>query len=161
MHVMTQATYLEDHANFPNRVYMVKTYTEFHNGSRSVLVIFCNLTSKPVHLAASQAVARVVTVNAVLDMTPSPEFLKKLDDMELPQDPQKKLTVEERQKLLLEILRKEDRLDKLKEWSPKLALKFERMLMEHHNIFSLDKKEIGCTDAAEHVIELMDTEPFK
>ena len=33
--------------------------------------------------------------------------------------------------------------------------------MEHHNIFSLDKNEIGCTDAAEHVIELLDTEPFK
>ena len=81
--------------------------------------------------------------------------------MELPQDPPKKLTVEERQKLLLEVLQKEGRLDKLKEWPPELALKFERMLMEHHNIFSLDKNEIGCTDAAEHVIELLDTKPFK
>ena len=33
--------------------------------------------------------------------------------------------------------------------------------MEHHNIFSLEQNEIGCTDAAEHVIELLDTEPFK
>ena len=33
--------------------------------------------------------------------------------------------------------------------------------MEHHNIFSLDKNEIGCTDAAKHVIELLDTELFK
>ena len=33
--------------------------------------------------------------------------------------------------------------------------------MEHHNIFSLDQNEIGCTDTAEHVIELLDTEPFK
>ena len=33
--------------------------------------------------------------------------------------------------------------------------------MEHHNIFSLDQNEIGCTDMAEHVIELLDTEPFK
>ena len=38
---------------------------------------------------------------------------------------------------------------------------FERMLMEHHHIFSLDKNEIGCTDTAEHIIELMDDEPFK
>ena len=38
---------------------------------------------------------------------------------------------------------------------------FERMLMEHHNIFSLEQNEIGCTDMAEHVIELLDTEPFK
>ena len=42
-----------------------------------------------------------------------------------------------------------------------LALKFERMLMEHHHIFSLDKNKIGCTDTAEHIIELMDDEPFK
>ena len=35
------------------------------------------------------------------------------------------------------------------------------MLMEHHKIFSLDNNEIGCMDAAEHVIELLDTEPFK
>ena len=35
------------------------------------------------------------------------------------------------------------------------------MLMEHHHIFSLDKNEIGCTDTVEHIIELMDDEPFK
>ena len=33
--------------------------------------------------------------------------------------------------------------------------------MEHHNIFSLEQNEIGCTDTAEHVIELLHTEPFK
>ena len=43
----------------------------------------------------------------------------------------------------------------------KLALQFEHMLMEHHNIFSRERNEIGCTDAAEHVIELLDTESFK
>ena len=73
----------------------------------------------------------------------------------------KKLTIEERQKLLLELLRKEGWLDKLKQWPPELALRFERMLMEHHNIFSLELNEIGCTDTAEHVIKLLDTEPFK
>ena len=45
--------------------------------------------------------------------------------------------------------------------SPELAVKFERMLMEHHHIFSLDKNEIGCMDATKHVIELMDDEQFK
>ena len=33
--------------------------------------------------------------------------------------------------------------------------------MEHHHIFSLDKNEIGFTDTAEHIIELMDDKPFK
>ena len=116
---------------------------------------------KLVHLATGQLVARVVPVNAILDETPSLEFLKKLDEMKPPLDPCKKLMVKERQKLLLEVLRKEGWLDKLKDWPPELALKFKQMLMEHHNIFSLDKNGIGCTDAAEHVIELLDTEPFK
>ena len=100
-------------------------------------------------------------MNAILDAAPSPEFLRKLDKLEPNRNPPKKLTIEERQKLLLELLRKEGRLDKLKEWPPELALKFQRMLMEHHNIFSLEQNEIGCTDTAEHVIELLDTEPFE
>ena len=47
------------------------------------------------------------------------------------------------------------------DWTPELAQKFECLLMEYHDIFSLDKNEIGCMDAAEHVIELLDEEPFK
>ena len=161
LHVMTQATYLEDRANLLNGVYVVKTYTELRDGSRNVSVVLHNLMGKPVHLAAGRPVARVVATNAILDAAPSPEFLKKLDELEPNRNSPKKLTIEERQKLLLELLRKDSRLDKLKQWPLELALKFERMLMEHHNIFSLDQNEIGCTDTAEHVIELLDTEPFK
>ena len=94
---------------------MVKTYTELHDGSHNVSVVLRNLMGKPVHLAAGRAVVRVVAANAIPDTTPSPEFLKKLDEMELLRDPLKKLTVEERQRLLLEVLRKEGQLDKLKE----------------------------------------------
>ena len=161
LNVMTQATYLEDWANLPIGVYVVKTYMELHNGSHNVSVVLRNLTGKPVHLPAGRLVARVVATNAVPDAIPSPEFLKKLNEMEPDWNPLKKLTIEERQKLLLELLRKEGRLDKLKEWPLELALKFEQMLMEHHNIFSLEPNEISYTDAAEHVIELLDTEPFK
>ena len=125
LHVMTQATYPEDRANLPNRVYVVKTYTELHDGSRNVSVVLCNLMGKLVHLPARRLVARVVAMNAIPDTTPSPEFLKKLDEMEPDQNPPKKLTIEERQKLLLELLWKEGRLDKLKEWPLELALKFE------------------------------------
>ena len=161
LHVMTQATYLEDRASLPNGVYVVKTYTELHNGSHNVSVVLRNLMDKPVHLAARRPVARVVAVNAIPDSAPFPEFLRKLDKMEPNPDPPRKLTIEERQKLLLELLRKEGQLDKLKEWPPELALKFKRMLMEHHNIFSLELNEIECTDVAQHIIKLLDTEPFK
>ena len=125
LHVMTQATYPEDHANLPNGVYVVKTYTKLCDGSRNVSVVLRNLTGKPVHLAAGRPVTQVVAVNAIPDATPSPEFLRKLDELELNRNPPKKLTIEERQKLLLELLRKEGRLDKLKQWPLELALKFE------------------------------------
>ena len=71
------------------------------------------------------------------------------------------MTIEDRQKLLLELLRKDGCLDKLKEWLPELALQFARMLMEHHNIFSLERNEIGCTDAAEHVLNCWIGNPSK
>ena len=143
LHVMTQATYPEDWANLPNGVYVVKTYTELCDGSHNVSVVLCNLTGKSVHLAAGRPVARVVATNAIPDAVASPEFLRKLDKLEPNRNPPKKLTIEERQKLLLELLRKDGRLDKLKQWPPELALKFKQMLMEHHNIFSLEQNEIG------------------
>ena len=158
---MTQASYLEDRANLPNGVYVVKTYMELHDGSCSVSVVLRNLTGKLVHLPAGRPVARVVAANAIPDATPSPEFMRKLDELEPGQEPSQKMMIEDRQKLLLELLRKDGHLDKLKKWPPGLALRFERMLMEHHNIFLLERNEIGCTDAAEHVIKLLDTEPFK
>ena len=107
LHVMTQATYLEDRANLLNGVYVVKTYTELRDGSRNVSVVLCNLTGKPVHLVAGRPVAQVVAANAIPDTTPSPEFLRKLDELEPNRNPPKKLTIEERQKLLLELLRKD------------------------------------------------------
>ena len=75
LHVMTQATYPEDRANLLNGVYVVKTYTELRDGSCNVSVVLCNLSGKPVHLAAGRLVAWVVAANAILDAAPSPEFL--------------------------------------------------------------------------------------
>ena len=76
LHVMTQATYLEDQANLPNGVYVVKTYTELHDGSRNVSVVLRNLMGKLVHLAAGRPVARVVAANAIPDAAPLPRVLE-------------------------------------------------------------------------------------
>ena len=160
LHAMMQATYREDKANLPNGVYVLKTYTDLLPGSQNVSVVLRNLTGKPVHLAAGRCVARVVAANMIPEAKTSADFLQKLEELE-PSPEQKKLTIPKRQELLLELLRKDGQLDKLKTWPSDLALEFECMLLEHHNIFSLDKNEIGCTNTAEHVIELLDTEPFK
>ena len=57
LHIMTQATYLEDRVNLPNGVYVVKTYTELHDGSHNISVVLHNLTGKPVHLPAGRPIA--------------------------------------------------------------------------------------------------------
>ena len=159
LHVMTHAPYLEDKSSLPNGVYLLKTYTELKDGSRNVSVVLRNLTSRTIHLAPGRCVAQIAVANEVPEAVPSPELAKELAEAQGKEAP--KLTIKERQKLLMELLRQNSGLEQLKEWLPELALKFERMLMEHHHIFSLDKNEIGCTDTAEHIIELMDDEPFK
>ena len=60
LHVMTRHLPAEDRANLPNGVYVVKTYTELHDGSHNVSVVLSNLMGKLVHLPAGRAVARVV-----------------------------------------------------------------------------------------------------
>ena len=159
LHVMTHTPYPEDKSSLPNSIYVLKIYTELKDGSRNVSVVLRNLTSKTIHLAPGRCVARVAAANEVPETMPSPELAKDLDET-LPKEAPK-LTIKERQKLLMELLRQDGGLEQLKEWPLELALKFEWMLMEHHHIFLLDKNEIGCTDTAEHIIKLMDDEPFK
>ena len=91
----------------------------------------------------------------------SPELVKKLneEDPEPPGTP--KLGIQERQEILLATLKKDGRLDKLKEWPPELAKKAVHLLLKFHQVFSLESQKFGCTDITEHVIELLDNAPFK
>ena len=120
-----------------------------------------NGTGKPIHLASGRLIGRIVAANAIPDTIISPELEKKLaeEDGEKP----KPLTMEEHQKLLMEVLDKNGSLGKLEGWSAKNALKAKHLLMEFHHVFCLEEGEIGVTDATEHVIELLpgQDEPFK
>ena len=102
LHVMIHALYPEDKSSLPNGVYVLKTYTELKDSSRNVSVVLWNLTSKMIHLAPARCVARVATANEMPKAVPSPELAKALDET-LPKEVQK-LTIEERQKLLMELL---------------------------------------------------------
>ena len=77
--------------------------------------------------------ALIATANEVPEAVPLPELAKELAEAQGKEAP--KLTIVERQKLLMELLRQDGELEQLKEWPSELALKFERMLMEHHHIF--------------------------
>ena len=69
------------------------------------------------------------------------------------------LTEAERQDLLLEKLD----LTGLEAWPEDQAKKARSLLKEYHDIFSLDKHDVGHTKAAKHIIVLKDpnTPPFK
>ena len=78
-------------------------------------------------------------------------------------EPEPPLTTEQCQELLMKVLEENGSLGKLEGWEEETALKAKWLLMEFHHIFSLEKNEIGCTDATEHVIKLLpeQDEPFK
>ena len=71
--------------------------------------------------------------------------------------------MEQCQELLMKALEENGSLGKLKGWKEEKALKAKRLLVEFRHIFCLEKNEVGCTDATEHVIELLleQDEPFK
>ena len=70
-----------------------------------------------------------------------------------------KLSKEERQKAFMEKLD----LSGLAGWTDDLATKARNLLMEYHNLFSLEKSNIGQTKTVKHTIMLKDpdTAPFK
>ena len=75
-------------------------------------------------------------------------------------EPQK-LTTEQRQEKLFEKLE----LGGLESWSGELAETACLLLVEYHDIFSLEPCELGCTHSTEHVIKVTDdtlfTEQFR
>ena len=52
-------------------------------------------------------------------------------------------------------------LSGLKNWAPRNAEAAEQLVLSYHNIFVLDKNELGCTSTVEHEIHVIDSEPFK
>ena len=124
LNVMTKVPYLEDRANLLVGVYVIPTYSELRDGSWTMTIVLHNLMGKPVHLQAGRVIARVLAANVILEGKPTLELMKKLDEQD-PESAPKELFIEERQKLLMEFLRQDGRLDQLADWTPELARKFE------------------------------------
>ena len=63
----------------------------------------------------------------------------------------------------MKMLEENSSLRKLKGWKKETTLKSKWLLMDFHHIFCLEKNEMGCTNATEHIIELLpeQDEPFK
>ena len=49
----------------------------------------------------------------------------------------------------------------LRNWAPRNAEAAKQLVLSYHDIFALDKNELGCTSIVEHEIHVIDSEPFK
>ena len=161
LNVMVQPPYPEDEVRLQVGLYIQCIYTELKDGSQNVSTVLRNGTGKSIHLASGRLIGRIVAANDIPDAIISSALEKKLaeENREKP----KLLTMEERQKLLMEVLDKNGSLGKLEGWSAKNTLKAKCLLMEFHHVFCLEEGEVGVTDATEHVIKLLpgQDEPFK
>ena len=130
------STLFDDKADLPNGLYVMRTYTELKDGSRSVSTVLRNLTGRPIHLARGWVISRVAAANAVPEAQCSPDLLKKLGDEGEDKPEPTKLTMQQRQELLLTALERDGGLDHLKDWPPELAKRAKALLLELHHVFS-------------------------
>ena len=49
----------------------------------------------------------------------------------------------------------------LEQWNKAVQVATHTLLAEYYDIFSLEPRELGCTDLAKHEIRVVDDEPFK
>ena len=126
-------------------------YATLADGSNRVTVVLRNNTRDWLEIKKGVPIARMVATNEGPKVT-------NLFDAEQTKE-QSTLTETERQDLLLEKLD----LSGLEAWPQERAEKAHSLLKEYHDIFSLEKRDMGHTNATKHKIVLKDpdTPPFK
>ena len=80
-----------------------------------------------------------------------------LESLKVPENPKPILSVEECKEKLMDTL---DLLG-LDQWPEEKVKHAHELLMEYHDIFSLDDNELGCASQVKHNIKVTDDEPFK
>ena len=150
MNVMTHG--LEKQSpSLPLGIDVQTDYATLADGSNRVTVVLRNNTRDWLEIKKGMPIARMVATNEVPKVTNlfSAEQTKE----------QSTLTETERQDLLLEKL---DLLG-LEAWPQEQTEKARSLLKEYHDIFSLEKRDMGHTNATKHKIVLKDpdTPPFK
>ena len=150
MNVMTHG--LEERSpSLPLGIDVLTVYATLANGSNGVTVVLRNNTWDWLEIKKGMPIAWMVATNEVPKVT-------SLLSAEEPKE-QPTLTEAERQDLLLEKLD----LTGLEAWPEDQAGKARSLLKEYHDIFSLEKCDMGHTNATKHKIVLKDpdTLPFK
>ena len=128
----------------PLGVKVLSSYATLTRGSNKITVVLRNNTDEWVEVQKGVPIARMVTANLIppADLNSSPIKTPEVGHM----------SEEERQQTLFEKLD----LSGLESWEAKVAKQVRSFLAEYHKLFLLEKNEIGCMKAVEHVFELKD-----
>ena len=129
----------------------------YNCGNRKTDVQLYNTKHHPIVLSKGTVVARMVTANEVPGTVVADGTVGTLQTPRWTEEGHAGLSVEERRKVLLEMLE----LSGLESWTEENKYKALNVLAEYHNIFALEDGEMGCTEAAEHKIKVTDPRPFK
>ena len=154
MHVIITAL-AEGKGTTPYGLQVQNVYTNLRDGSNSVLVVVKNTTRKAVVLNKGIAFAKVVAANEIPTLHFKPSMMESLDKMQGIKRP--RISISEWRKKLIQKLD----LSGLEAWLSELGKPAKELLMESHNIFTLEEYELGCTSTTEHAISLTDLDPYK
>ena len=137
--------------SLPLGIDVQSAYATLSTGSNRVAVVLRNNTRDWIEIAKGTPVARMVAANQV------PRVIDTISADKGKSQPT--LMEAERQDLLLDKLD----LSGLEAWPAEEAEKARGLLREYHDIFSLEKHDMGHTNATKHKIVLKDpdTPPFK
>ena len=142
MNIMTHG--LEKRSpQLPLGIEVLYSYATFTTRSDRIVVSLQNTTEYWVLINKGVPIARMEAANLVPPVTA--DFITSKPQTQ-------KLSEEERQKALMEKLD----LSGLAGWKKDLATKAKNLLMEYHDLFSLEKSEIGQTKTVKHTIVLKD-----
>ena len=99
----------------------------------------------------------MVAANEVPEMVVADGAVEALRTRRWAKEGHVELNIEERRKILFKKLE----LPGLESWTEENKERALNLLAEYHDIFALEDGEMGCTEAAEHKIEVTDPKPFK
>ena len=154
LHVLVHSLEAKNN-KLPNGLEVSAMYTDLKRGSKSMPVVLRNMMGSDITLNKGDKVAWVQTANKMPKTNLHPSTLEALDEEQ--GITRKPLTRAERQVKVLEELN----LEALDEWPEELVQHAQELIQEYHNVFSLDKNKLGCTNTVKHKIEIDDSKPFK
>ena len=156
MNVMTEPLHWNDKV-LPQGLHVQPSYSTYNCGDRKTDVQLYNTKDHPIILSKGTVVARMVAANEVPGTVVVEVTVGTLQTNRWTKEGCAGLSVEERRKVLFEKLK----LWGLESWMEENKEKALNLLVEYHDIFALEDGKMGCTEAVEHKIKVMDPDPSK